>query len=137
MNGNEDVAWLSIRLRERDSARLTATLAEIVKRAHAYGLRAATIFHAAGEGAIPRLSAPTVPAASTAPTASTVPPQARKGARSISLPEGVGGTVTVADEADRLRSFVAVLGDLVPADATIRLDVAHDVYDLSRQPVDR
>lgn len=130
MNGNDDVAWLSIRLRERDSARLTATLTEIVKRAHACGLRAATIFHAAGDVAVPGLYAPTVAAA-------TLPSQAGRSAPSISLPEGVGGSVTVADEADRLRSFVAVLGDLIPDDATVRLDVAHDAYDLSRQPVDR
>lgn len=120
MNGNDDVAWLTIRLRERDSGRLTAALIEIVKQAHAGGLRAATIFHAPGDVSMPRLSAV----------------HSEKSHPSISLPDGVGGTVTIADDAERLRDFVAVLGDLVPSNAAIRIDVAHQVYDLSREPAD-
>lgn len=136
MNGTEEVAWLTIRLREPDSAQLAATLTEIVKRAHTCGLRAATIFHAPGDVSIPHQIRPNIGRGSHDGDERPV----------ISLPDnagsghstgGVGGTVTIADDAERLRGFVAVLGDLVPADAVVRLDAHHDVYDLTREPVDR
>jgi hypothetical protein len=101
---------LTIRLTEPNARRLNATLAAIVERAHACGLRAATITHSPGEVPVPRQTP-----------------------RQISLPDGVRGTVTVADGHAKLREFVVQIGDLLRARATVEIDGT--AVALDRQPV--
>ena len=119
MKGSADVAWLTIQIRESSSRRLNATLAELVKRAHAFGLKAATIAQPAGD----------VARGSTA-----IPRQPTR--RVISLNDGVAGTVTIADQPEQLRAFVGTVADLVGADASIQLDVGGKVHDLAALTVD-
>jgi hypothetical protein len=105
-----DIGWLTIRLTEPNARRLNATLAAIVERAHACGLRAATITHSPGEVPVPRQTP-----------------------RQITLPDGVRGTVTVADLHAKLREFVVQIGDLLRARATVEIDGT--AVALDRQPV--
>jgi hypothetical protein len=138
-----DIGWLTIRLTEPSVRRLNATLTAIVKRAHACGLQAATIAHPPGELPVPRqLSGPTMPTQVPRPASSQVPRQASSQApsqtpaqmpRQISLPDGVSGTVTVADEHAKLREFVVQTSDLLGSDATVEIDDA--AVALERQPV--
>jgi hypothetical protein len=142
-----DIGWLTIRLTEPSIRGLNATLTAIVKRAHACGLQAATIAHPPGELPAPRqMSVPTMPtqlprqtprqASSQTPrqassqTPSQVPAQMP---RQISLPDGVSGTVTVADEHAKLREFIGQISDLLGSDATVEIDGA--AVALQRQPV--
>ena len=110
MQTKSGVSWLTVRLTEPNVRRLNATLTAIVKRAHACGLKAATIAHAPGEPPVPR------------------PRPAQ-----IFLPDGVSGTVTVADDPAKLREFVVQIGDLVGPDAAIEIDGMP--IESERQPV--
>ncbi len=101
MKGTAGVAWLTIQIREPSDLRLDERLAELVTRAHAFGLKAATIAQPVRDAAVPRQ-----------PTS-----------RVISLPDGVAGTVTIADSPDQLRAFAAGLGDLLGVDARVELAV--------------
>lgn len=119
MTGSADVARLTIRLREPSPRRLRAKLADIVQRAHAAGMQAATISDAA---ALPRRDAAALPRQDAQQTAT------------ISLPEGVGGTVTIADISARLRAFVVEVADLAGPQACIQLEDAGTVYELTPLP---
>lgn len=114
MKGSADVAWLTIQIREPSSRRLNAALAELVKRAHAFGLKAATIAQRPGDVAIPRQST----------------------RRVISLTDGVAGTVTIADEPEQLRAFVATVAELLGDNASIQLDIGGTVHELAALTVD-
>jgi len=105
---------LTIRLTEPNVRRLNATLAAIVDRAHACGMKAATITHPRGAVPVPRQTPQQTP-------------------RQISLPDGVGGTVTVAADHAKLREFVVQIGDLLGARATVEIDGT--AVALDRQPV--
>jgi hypothetical protein len=94
-----DVGCLTISLTEPTVHRLDTVLAAIVRRAHASGLKAATIAHPPGE-----------------------PPAPRQRPDQISLPDGVSGRVTVADRPDRLAEFVVELADLVGPRAVVEID---------------
>ncbi len=115
------VGWLSIRLTAPDDRHLDATLAAIVTRAHASGLKAATIAQPRGELPVPRQE--------RRPTRQ--PPG--EPPREIALPDGVSGTVTVADDPARLREFVVQVSDLLGPDAAVEID--GNVLDVKRQPV--
>lgn len=104
------IGWLTIRLTEPNARRLNTALTTIVKRAHACGLKAATIAHQRGDLPVPRQEP-----------------------RQISLPDGVTGTVTVADERGKLREFVVQISDLLGPDATVEIDGT--VVAIQRQPV--
>jgi len=117
-----DIGWLTIRLTEPSVSRLDATLTAIVKRAHACGLKAATIAHTPGELPVPRPM--------PSPMPSKAPSQAP---RQITLPDGVSGTVTVADEQSKLREFVVQISDLLGSDVTVEIDGT--AVALQRQPV--
>lgn len=113
-----DIGWLTIRLTEPNARRLNAKLTSIVKRAHGCGLKAATIAHAHGELPVQRQR----------------PDHQAAGTRSqISLPDGVTGTVTVADEPAKLREFVVQLSDLLESDTTVEIDGTAVAFE--RQPV--
>jgi hypothetical protein len=118
MTGSADVARLTIRLREPSPRRLRAKLADIVQRAHAAGMQTAAISAGMQAAALPR-RAPTQDAQQTA---------------TISLPEGVGGTVTIADVPARLRAFAVEVSDMAGPQACIELDDAGTVYDLTPLP---
>jgi hypothetical protein len=94
---------LTIRLTEPNVRRLNATLAAIVDRAHACGMKAATITHSPGAVPVPRQTPQQTP-------------------RQVSLPDGVTGTVTVADEPTKLGEFVVQIGDLLGSETTVEID---------------
>lgn len=113
MKGSADVGWLTIQIREANDRRLAAKLAALVKRAHAFGLKAATIAQPAGDAAIPR----------------------QPGRRVIMLADGVVGTVTIADQPAQLHAFVADVAALLSADARVELTVDGEVRELDTQPI--
>ena len=104
------VGWLTISLTEPTARHLNTVLAAIVRRAHASGLKAATIAHPPGE-----------------------PPASRQRPGQIVLPDGVSGRVTVADRPDRLAEFVLELADLIGPRAVVEIDGVP--VECERQPV--
>jgi hypothetical protein len=115
-----------IRLTEPNVRRLNAKLTAIVKRAHGYGLKAATIAHAHGELPVQRQ----MPGQMTCQMPGLLPGEVP---RLISLPDGVTGTVSVADEPAKLREFVVQLSDLLESDTTVEIDGTAVAFE--RQPV--
>lgn len=112
MTATPDIGWLTIHVREPTNAELAATLRAVALRASACGLRAATIAYGEGESWNPR-----------------------QPAEAIVVPDGVGGTVTIADAPPALHEFVHANGDVIPAEAFVRLILGDDVVELGRSPV--
>jgi hypothetical protein len=112
MNTSADDARLTIHLHEPDSTRLRAALSELVERAHAFGLRAATMSGSHDDAVIPRQFSPT-----------------------ISLSDAVHGTVNISDDPERLRVFAATVSQGLAPEASIRLDIAGTVHELDRLPL--
>jgi hypothetical protein len=113
MKGSADVGWLTIQIRESSDRRLKARLGELVKRAHAFGLKAATIAQPASDAAIPRQTT----------------------RRVITLADGVVGTVTIADQPDQLHAFVADVASLLGVAARVELSVDGVVRELGAEPM--
>jgi hypothetical protein len=107
MKRSAGVGWLTVQIRESSGRRLDAKLAEVVKRAHAFGLKAATIAQPAADVAIPRQTA-----------------------RVITLADDVVGTVTIADRPDQLHAFVTDIASLLGAGARFELSVDGVVREL-------
>jgi len=113
MKGSAGVGWLTIQIREPTDRRLNAKLAALVKRAHAFGLKAATIAQPAADVAVPR----------------------QPGRRVITLADGVVGTVTIADQPDQLHAFVAAIAATLSTDTRVELAVDGVVRELDTQPI--
>lgn len=113
MTGSAGVGWLTIQIRESSERRLNARLGELVTRAHAFGLKAATIAQPGNDIAIPR----------------------QPGRRVIALPDGVVGTVTIADRPEQLDAFVADVVGLLGAGARVELIVDGVARELGVQPI--
>lgn len=113
MSGSANVGWLTIAIREPSDRRLKARLSELVKRAHAFGLKAATIAQPASDVAIPRQTTHRV----------------------INLADGVVGTVTIADQPDRLHAFVADISALLGGEARVELSVDGVVREIGAEPM--
>ncbi len=113
MKDSADVGWLTIQIRESSERRLRARLAEVVKRAHAFGLKAATIAQPANDAAIPRQTT----------------------RRVITLSDGMVGTVTVADQPEALHAFIADVAGLLGSDARVELSVDGVVRELGVEPM--